>query len=150
MLAQTAEDVGRRPARTWGEAALEWKLDGARVQVHRDGDEVRVYSRTLNEVTDAVPEVVAVARAARARTLVLDGEAIAVRADGTPEPFQVTMRRFGRRLDVDRLAPDLPLTAFFFDLLHLDGRDLLARPNARASGRAGCRASRRATSCRGA
>lgn len=129
MLAQTAEDVGDA-LRALGRAALEWKLDGARVQVHRDGDEVRVYSRTLREVTDAVPEVAAVARAARARTLVLDGEALAVRADGTPEPFQVTMRRFGRRLDVDRLAPDLPLTAFFFDLLHLDGRDLLARPNA--------------------
>jgi len=129
MLAQTAEDVGEA-LRALGRAALEWKLDGARVQVHRDGDVVRVYSRTLREVTDAVPEVAAVARAARARTLILDGEALAVRGDGTPEPFQVTMRRFGRRLDVDRLAPDLPLTAFFFDLLHLDGRDLLARPNA--------------------
>jgi DNA ligase-1 len=129
MLAQTAEDVGQALA-ALGRAALEWKLDGARVQVHRDGDAVRVFSRTLRDVTDAVPEVAAVARASRARTLILDGEALATRADGTPEPFQITMRRFGRRLDVDRLAPDLPLTAFFFDLLHLDGRDLLARPNA--------------------
>ncbi len=128
MLAQSAEDVGKALG-ALGRAALEWKLDGARVQVHREGEVVRVFSRTLREVTAAVPEVAAVARAAQARTLVLDGEALAMRADGTPEPFQVTMRRFGRRLDVDRLAPDLPLTAFFFDLLHLDGEDLLARPN---------------------
>lgn len=129
MLAQTAASV---PAalRALGRAALEWKLDGARVQVHRDGDLVRVYSRTLRDVTGAVPEVAAVARAARARSLVLDGEALAVRGDGTPEPFQVSMRRFGRRLDADRLAPGLPLTAFFFDLLQLDGQDLLARPAA--------------------
>ena len=129
MLAQSAADVGEA-LRALGQAALEWKLDGARVQVHRDGERVRVYSRTLREVTDAVPDVAAVARAARASSLILDGEALAMRRDGTPEPFQVTMRRFGRRLDVDRLAPDLPLTAFFFDLLHLDGQDLLARPNA--------------------
>jgi DNA ligase-1 len=129
MLAQTADGV-KEALQALGRAALEWKLDGARVQVHRDGDQVRVYSRTLRDVTGAVPEVAAVARSARARSLILDGEALAMRADGTPEPFQVTMRRFGRRLDVDRLAPDLPLTAFFFDLLHLDGQDLLDRPNA--------------------
>jgi DNA ligase-1 len=129
MLAQTAEGVGEA-LEALGEAALEWKLDGARVQVHRDGERVRVFSRSLRDVTAAVPEVVAVARAARARSLILDGEALAVREDGTPEPFQVTMRRFGRKLDIERLSPDLPLTPFFFDLLHLDGEDLLARPDA--------------------
>lgn len=128
MLAQTAADVGEALAALGGRAALEWKLDGARVQVHRDGDRVRVFTRSLRDVTAALPEVVAAARAAEARTLVLDGEAIAVAADGTPEPFQVTMRRFGRRLDVERLAPDLPLTAFFFDALLVEGEDLLAAP----------------------
>jgi DNA ligase-1 len=108
--------------------ALEWKLDGARIQVHKDGERVRVFSRSLRDVTGAVPEVVALARAAEARTLILDGEAIALRPDGSPEPFHVTMRRFGRKLDVDRLRPDLPLSAFFFDVLHADGEDLLARP----------------------
>jgi len=135
MLAQTAEDVADALERL-GPAALEWKLDGARVQVHRDGDEVRVFSRTGRDVTAALPEVAAVVRAAPARALVLDGEALAVRPDGTPEPFQLTMRRFGRRfaaeeaaLEADGLVPGLPLTAFFFDLLHRDGADLLGAGN---------------------
>jgi DNA ligase-1 len=110
-----------------GEAGLEWKLDGARVQVHKDGEAVKVFSRSLREVTAAVPEVAALARAAPARTLVLDGEALALRPDGSPEPFQVTMQRFGRKLDVERLQAELPLSAFFFDVLHADGADLLDR-----------------------
>jgi DNA ligase-1 len=109
-------------------AAFDYKLDGARVQVHRAGDEVRVYSRRLNEVTVAVPELVAAVRALPARELVLDGEAIVLRADGSPESFQNTMRRFGRRLDVDRLRTELPLSTFFFDVLHLDGETLLEQP----------------------
>jgi DNA ligase 1 len=127
MLAQTAAGVAEALAALGGEAALEWKLDGARVQVHKDGDRVKVFSRSLRDVTDALPEVVALARASPAARLVLDGEAIALRADGTPEPFQVTMRRFGRKLDVERLAPELPLTAFFFDALVVED-ELLARP----------------------
>ena len=128
MLAQPAADLGEA-LDSLGEAALEWKLDGARVQVHKDGDVVKVYSRTLREVTAAIPEVAGMARAAPTRTLVLDGEAIALRPDGSPEPFQVTMQRFGRKRDVDRLAAELPLTAFFFDVLHADGEDLLDRTN---------------------
>ena len=89
---------------TLGEASFEYKLDGARIQVHKVDDEVRVYSRTLRDVTIAVPEVVTVARAMPAREIVLDGEAIALRPDGTPHPFQDTMRRFGRKLDVERPA----------------------------------------------
>ena len=127
MLAQPAEDVGDALARL-GTAAFDLKLDGARIQAHRDGDRVRVYSRLGNDVTAAVPEVVAAVRAAPARQLVLDGEAIALRADGSPQPFQLTMRRFGRKLDVEQLRRDLPLTPFFFDLLHLDGDDLIDRP----------------------
>ncbi|WP_438005214.1 ATP-dependent DNA ligase [Sorangium sp. So ce321] len=127
MLAQAADDV----VTALGELramALEWKLDGARVQVHKAGDEVRVFSRSLNSVTKAVPEIVEAVRALPARSLVLDGEAIALRPDGAPHPFQVTMRRFGRTLDVAALRADLPLRAMFFDVLHLDGEDLLDRP----------------------
>jgi DNA ligase-1 len=129
MLAQTAESVAEA-LEALGPAALEWKLDGARVQAHRDGDEVRIFSRTGRDVTAALPEVVAAVRAAPARALVVDGEALAVRPDGTPEPFQITMSRFGRTVDTDRLAPDLPLGAFFFDILHRDGEDLLQASNA--------------------
>jgi DNA ligase-1 len=129
MLAQTAEDVGDALARL-GEAALEPKLDGARVQVHKRGDEVRVYSRGQLDVTPAVPEIVAAARALPARELVADGEALALRADATPQPFQITMRRFGRRLDVERMRAEIPLSCFLFDCLHLDGETLLERPGA--------------------
>ena len=99
MLAQPAGDVSEALERL-GEAALELKLDGARVQVHKAGGDVRVYSRRGNEVTQAVPELVERVQALPARQLLLDGEVIALRPDGTPHPFQVTMRRFGRKLDV--------------------------------------------------
>ena len=101
MLAGTAETV-EDTLEKLGEAVFEVKLDGARIQAHKDGDEVRVYTRRLNEVTAAVPEVVEAVRALPARRLILDGEAIALRGDSSPHPFQVTMRRFGRRLDIER------------------------------------------------
>jgi DNA ligase-1 len=129
MLAQTAADVEDALARL-DRAALEWKLDGARVQVHRRDDEVRVFSRRLNDVTAAVPEIVEVVRALPVGQLVLDGEVIALRPDGTPQPFQVTMRRFGRRADVQRMRSEIPLVPFFFDCLHLDGRDLIDHESA--------------------
>src|SRR5262249_20750792 len=91
-------------------------------------DEVRVFTRRLNDVTIAVPEVVERVRSLAARSLVLDGETIVLGEDGRPRPFQVTMTRFGRRLDVDQMRRSLPLTSFFFDLLHLDGVDLIDRP----------------------
>jgi len=127
MLAQPADDVADALAQL-GEAAFEYKLDGARIQVHRAGDVVRVFSRQLNDVTVAVPEVVEAARRLAVRDVILDGEAIALRPDGTPLPFQVTMRRFGRKLDVDRLRAELPLAAFFFDILYADGAVLLGEP----------------------
>src|SRR5690606_18115368 len=91
-------------------------------------DEVRVFTRNLNDVTGAVPEVLAAVRAARASSLLLDGEAIALRADGRPHPFQITMRRFGRKLDVAALQRELPLSSFFFDCLFVDGQALVDRP----------------------
>ena len=124
MLAQTAGDI-EEALEELGEAALEYKMDGARIQVHRSGDDVVVYSRRLNDVTAAVPEVVDAVRAMPAKELILDGEVISLQADGRPQPFQVTMRRFGRKLDVERMRADLPLHAFWFDLLWLDGAHLL-------------------------
>lgn len=127
MLADSADDIaGAMDA--LGEASLEYKLDGARVQVHRDGDDVRVYSRLLNDVTDAVPEIVTAVRALPVRTLVLDGEVLALRSDGWPHAFQTTMRRFGRRREDVALRDSLPLSSFFFDVLHADGETLLERP----------------------
>jgi len=130
MLAQAADDVLDALTQL-GEAAFEYKLDGARIQVHKQGDEVRVFSRQLNDVTVAVPEVVEAARRLTPRAAILDGEAIALRGDGKPSPFQVTMRRFGRKLDVERLRAELPLASFFFDILYADGSPLLDEPYAR-------------------
>ncbi len=124
MLADSAEDVGMALERL-GEAALEYKLDGARIQAHKAGDEVKVFSRHLREVTAAVPEVVAVMRALPAREVILDGEVIALRPDGRPHPFQLTMQRFGRKLDVERLRREVPLTPFFFDALQIDGEPII-------------------------
>ncbi len=129
MLAQTAADVDEALKELGGgEIALEWKLDGARVQAHKAGEQVRLYTRTLNEVTDALPEIVAAVRALPAQTLVLDGEAIAYDASGRPHPFQITMRRFGRRLEVEKLLTELPVRAYFFDCLRSDDRSLADRP----------------------
>jgi DNA ligase-1 len=130
MLADSAADVGAALTEL-GEASFEYKLDGARIQVHKADDEVRVYSRNLRDVTIAVPEVVAVTRAMPARSIVLDGEAIALRADGSPLPFQETMRRFGRKLEVERLKETLPITPMFFDVLYLDGDALIDEPLSR-------------------
>ena len=126
MLAQPAEDVAAALG-ALETALFEWKLDGARVQVHKSGDEIRVFTRNLNEVTAAVPEVVTAVKSANAQSLILDGEAIALRADGRPHPFQVTMRRFGRKLDVEAQRRELPLSVFFFDCLLRDGEPLVDR-----------------------
>jgi ATP-dependent DNA ligase I len=129
MLASTATSVEAAMEKV-GEAGVEWKLDGARVQVHRAGTEVAVFTRTLDDITARVPEVVAAALALPVRAAVLDGEVIALHPDGRPHPFQVTASRVGSRLEVERLAATLPLTAFVFDLLHLDGQDLIDRSGA--------------------
>ena len=127
MLASPAESVSDA-IEAFGEAAFELKLDGARIQAHKSGEDVRVFSRALRDVTAAVPEVVEAIGPLPARELILDGEVLALQRDGTPLPFQETMRRFGRRLEVDRLRSELPLTPFFFDCLYLDGRSLTAEP----------------------
>jgi DNA ligase-1 len=111
-----------------GEAAFEYKLDGARIQVHKHGDEVRIYTRALNDVTSSAPEVVEAARELPARELILDGEVVSFALDGRPQPFQVTMRRFGRKMDLERLRAELPLTPVWFDILYLDGQPLIDHP----------------------
>jgi DNA ligase 1 len=127
MLAQPAPDV-ETALEELGEAALEYKLDGARIQVHKSGDEVRIYTRALNDVTSSAPEVVEAARALRAHDLILDGEVVSFMPDMRPQPFQITMRRFGRKLDSERLRAELPLTPVWFDILYRDGQPLIDHP----------------------
>ena len=128
MLADSAEDVVEAiQTAGGGNVAIEWKLDGARIQVHRDGDRVAVYTRNLNDVTARLPEVVDAVRALNARQLILDGEVIALAPGGRPLSFQDTMSRFGRRLDVDTLRAERPLTPFFFDVLLHNGEETIDR-----------------------
>ncbi|HEY1548012.1 MAG TPA: ATP-dependent DNA ligase, partial [Kofleriaceae bacterium] len=126
MLAQTADDADAALASLGGEAALELKLDGFRVQIHKDGDDVRLYSRGLNDVSAFAPEIVAAARALPARRVIADGEAIVLGPGGRPLPFQDTMRRFGRKgLE---LRETHPLSLALFDLMLVDDQTLLTEP----------------------
>jgi DNA ligase 1 len=131
MLAATAGSVADALAEATGDrptVVIEAKLDGARLQVHRDGDEVHLYTRNLNDVTDRMPEVVAAVRDLPVDRIVLDGEALALDDAGRPRRFQDTMSRVGRGSDPATDATDVPLSVRFFDLLHLDGEDALDRP----------------------
>ena len=109
-------------------AAAEWKIDGIRIQVHRQGPAVRVFTRTLDDITARLPEITRAVLASPAGALVLDGEAIALDPGGRARPFQVTASRAGTQAAPGQEGPDVPLTPFFFDLLHLDGRDLVDEP----------------------
>jgi DNA ligase-1 len=124
MLAETGEGIGNALER-FSDAVVEYKLDGARIQIHKSGDDVRIFSRTLRDVTDAAPEVVSAIRDLPVRDAIFDGEVIALRPDGRPHPFQVTMRRFGRTRDIERGRAELPLTPFLFDCLYADGTTLI-------------------------
>jgi DNA ligase 1 len=123
MLASTSESVAEAIASV-GEASVEWKLDGARIQVHRHGGEVRIYTRNLNDVTSRLPEVAEAALGFGAEAFVLDGEVLGLGPEQAPRAFQDTMSRFGRAAGAH---PSL-LVPHFFDLLHLDGSDLIDRP----------------------
>ncbi|MFE4497078.1 ATP-dependent DNA ligase [Streptomyces niveus] len=124
MLAQTAGSVAEAVEKL-APCAVEEKLDGIRVQVHRRGDAVRVYTRTLDDITDRLPEVTAAALALEGDRLILDGEVIALDADGRPRPFQEVAGRVGSRTDVTAAAVAVPLSPVFFDVLAADGEDLL-------------------------
>jgi DNA ligase-1 len=128
MLADSAETVVDAIGAEEGPMSIEWKLDGARIQVHRQGKRVAIYTRNLNDVTARLPEVVDAVLALPARELILDGEVISLMSSGRPRSFQDTMRRFGRRLDIDALRAELPLTPFFFDMLYHDGESLIDHP----------------------
>ena len=125
MLAQTAASVADAIERHGGATIFEAKLDGARVQIHRADDEVTVYTRSLDDVTARLPEVVEATLALPVRELIADGEAIALRPDKRPHRFQVTASRFGRSVDVATALATQQLSVFFFDILHCDGVDLL-------------------------
>jgi DNA ligase-1 len=127
MLADSAEDVEEALERL-EEAALEYKLDGARIQMHKGGEDVRIFTRQLQDVTERLPEVVEWARGLPVREALLDGEVLALRPDGRPHPFQVTMRRLGRSKDIEAMRQEIPLTPFMFDLLYLDGESFVDRP----------------------
>jgi ATP-dependent DNA ligase I len=129
MLAQTAESLEAALARI-SPAAVEWKLDGARIQVHRSGADVAVFTRSLDDITARAPEVVEAARRLPVSSTVLDGEVIALAPDGRPHPFQVTASRVGTRAGGAQVRRAVPLTPVLFDLLHLDGEDLLDLPGA--------------------
>ncbi|HEV2887477.1 MAG TPA: ATP-dependent DNA ligase [Jatrophihabitans sp.] len=129
MLAQTAASTGDALSRLGGSAAFEWKLDGIRVQIHRAEDDIRIFTRGLEDVTGRLPEVVDAVRGMGARRLVADAEVLALRADGRPEPFQVTAARLGTRSAPS--ADSHTLTVFLFDVLHAEGTDLLDEPATR-------------------
>src|SRR5688500_6194282 len=122
MLAQSASNTADALAEL-GPAIFEHKLDGARVQVHKLEDSVRVFTRSLHDVSSRVPEIVEATAALPARSLILDGEALSLTSEGRPQPFQISMRRFGKKTDDERLRAELPFSAFYFDVLHLDGED---------------------------
>ncbi len=127
MLANTADGEEDALAR-WGETACEFKIDGARIQIHKNGEEIRVFTRHLKDVTERVPELVALARGFRPDRAIVEGETVALRPDGRPLPFQTTMRRFGRVQDIEKTRKEIPLTPYFFDLLYLDGEPLFREP----------------------
>lgn len=127
MLAQSAANMQEAMGRI-SPALLEWKLDGARIQAHRSGDSVRIFTRNLADITERVPELVEALLTVAVDSIVLDGEAIALSPDGRPHPFQKTMSRFGSKLSVEVLPKATPLSAFWFDCLHVDGDDLLDHP----------------------
>ncbi|MEU4008381.1 ATP-dependent DNA ligase [Streptomyces pseudogriseolus] len=127
MLAHSASSVAEAVGKL-GACAVEEKLDGIRVQVHRDGDTVRVHTRTLDDITDRLPEVTAAARELAGERFILDGEVISFDGTGRPRSFQETAGRVGSRVDVATAARETPVSPVFFDALSVDGRDLLDLP----------------------
>jgi DNA ligase-1 len=127
MLAQLGESITSALGEI-GTAAIEWKYDGARVQIHKDGDHVIVFSRRLENVTASLPEIVSAAKQIAAKSAILDGEAVAIGKDGRPMAFQDILKRFRRKYNVEKLAAQIPLRLFLFDLIYLDGRSVTDLP----------------------
>lgn len=132
MLAQSAQDVAEAFEKmSGGQIALEYKLDGARVQIHKRGDDIKIFSRHLTELTESLPEIVDESRhAIRARDAIVEGEVIALTPEGRPRPFQELMRRVGRERDVSEMQREIPIKLFLFDCLYRDGKLLIDQSNA--------------------
>ena len=129
MLSELSQDFNEVLTAHKGKTALEFKYDGARIQIHKDRNLVRIWSRRLSEVTHSIPEIVAIARdELRGNSFILDAEVVAVGKDGRPFPFQELMRRFKRIHGVESAATEIPLSLHLFDCLFLDGRSLIDEP----------------------
>jgi len=129
MLAQTAESVEEALKEHEGETAFEYKLDGARIQIHKSGGKVRIFSRRLTDVTRSLPEIVEVIRReVKPKEAIMEGEVIALGKDGNPLPFQHLMRRFRRVYSIERMAEDIPVELHLFDLIYIDGESLIDVP----------------------
>jgi DNA ligase-1 len=128
MLAELGEDLDEVLKEHGGQTALEHKLDGARIQIHRKGDAVRIFSRRLSDVTSSLPEIVAIGKSLPASEFLLEGEVVAVNADGKPLPFQDLMRRFRRVHGIEAAREEIPLKLYLFDLLRVDGQTLIDEP----------------------
>ena len=128
MLSELSEDFEEIIKTHNGETVLEYKYDGARVQIHKDRDQVRIWSRRLTEVTESLPEIAAIARNLRGDSFILDAEVVATGSDGRPFPFQELMRRFRRVHGIETAAGEIPLSLYLFDCLYLDGRSLIDEP----------------------
>ena len=128
MLASSAKSLAEALVKT-GPAGVEWKLDGIRAQIHKQGNEIRVLTRSLDDITDRVPEVVELISSLPLASAIFDGELIALHPDGRPRPFQETGSRVASRIDPIVARERTPLTAYLFDVLHLDGADLIDEPS---------------------
>lgn len=128
MLAEMGENLDEVLAEHGGTTAVEYKLDGARIQIHRQGDLVRIFSRRLSDVTSSLPEIVAIATSLPAAEFLLEGEVVATDSEGKPLPFQDLMRRFRRVHGIEAAQEEIPLKLYLFDLLHVDGRTLIDEP----------------------
>ena len=129
MLAQNAANVKEALTEMGGKAAFEIKYDGARVQVHRDGEEVVIYSRRLENVTKSIPDVVeAIKESLKADKVIVEGELVAVGEGGRPRPFQFVLRRFRRKYNIDEMIEKIPLELNLFDILYVDGEALINLP----------------------
>lgn len=129
MLAQLGSGIESSLSDIGSAAAAEWKFDGSRVQIHGDGDDIQIYSRRLENVTKSLPEIVqAIKDHVHAESFILDGEAVAIGKDGRPLPFQEILKRFRRKYKVERLAAQIPLGIYLFDLVYMNGEDLIDLP----------------------
>jgi len=127
MLASLGESIAAALGEI-GTAAIEWKYDGARVQIHKEGNRVAIFSRRMDSVTASLPEIVLAARQITAKSAILDGEAVAIGKDGRPMAFQEILKRFRRKYNVEKLAAQIPLRLFLFDLIYLDGKSVTHLP----------------------